>query len=957
SPEASAEASIAPSVSPEASVEASIAPSVSPEVSVEPSAEPLPGMPVITISAAQDAILAGETAVWNYEITDAVNAVYTVSCDGAVVSEGTIEVPSGSISIAECAPGSLTAAITAQNELGKVSASASIRIAEKLQLDISCSALSCFDGDRVSFALTSSGGEAPVAYKITVRQGGAVTQEYNEFRDIIEVEAQSGGSVSALALEVEAVDALGNTFGASCEIPVAVNKRERPSAWADSARTELSGDWTKDLVRVAKTQLGYRESEINFIVRKDGSRQGYTRYGDWYGLPYEEWCAMFASFCLNYADIPESEIPRNAGCARWINDLSSRGLYAKDGEYTPAAGDLVFFDWEHDGHSDHVGIVAEVSDTSITTIEGNSGRSVRMCSYSINDSDIMGYGMVSRAYANLHPADDEGEEAPAVDDAQDNEPVHIEMWIEEGEEASTINMCAVLNGVNEEDFNWKWQRAQSPDGEWQDITDTMGLECALPLNEENYFGYYRICGDYGVPMAAVYSLRALPEATEAAPAAITSAPESPSLRGIGVSGSQMTIDVYFINTANNLLNEYAAEYTASSSYSNFVDTGALFDELKTGAAGAELRNGSYAAAYLGTSAENKDKEAKYLRFYWSTIYYSQTETYAAPYISSGGNSDFEDYALYIHYTPAASDVKVTFYNRKDFGDSDRVREPHSFGSGKTLAEAGVALPETAPVDPRGMGRPFAGWFFTNDAGEEVELTEENIATVAFEADTAVYAVYSDAATYTVTFLDSEGGSVFEENEYTIAGGETLGSLFEYGELPWPPMDEYGEVEYRWYYRDENGDELPADPEMTVNSDLQIYAKQVGMYLVYIYDIDPDGTPVSPDPENGVESDDINILVPEGDIVADYFYDVFQDGTEYADINAWYSMDDEGNLHPFDPASAMPTHDLYLYTYSYRLGLLRDDDASGETLEIVAREATPLNAADFIVDDVYYRTYK
>ena len=50
--------------------------------------------------------------------------------------------------------------------------------------------------------------------------------------------------------------------------------------------------WAEKLLAVAGSQLGYHESILNFIVDSDGEHKGYTRYGEWYGNPYGDWCAM-----------------------------------------------------------------------------------------------------------------------------------------------------------------------------------------------------------------------------------------------------------------------------------------------------------------------------------------------------------------------------------------------------------------------------------------------------------------------------------------------------------------------------------------------------------------------------------------------------------------------------------------------------------------------------------------
>ena len=44
--------------------------------------------------------------------------------------------------------------------------------------------------------------------------------------------------------------------------------------------------------------------------------------------------------------------------------------------YTPSAGDFIFFDWNKDGQVDHVGIVVNVANGRVNTIEGNTSNMV-----------------------------------------------------------------------------------------------------------------------------------------------------------------------------------------------------------------------------------------------------------------------------------------------------------------------------------------------------------------------------------------------------------------------------------------------------------------------------------------------------------------------------------------------------------------------------------------------------
>lgn len=155
---------------------------------------------------------------------------------------------------------------------------------------------------------------------------------------------------------------------------------ETDADWRASVSGALiTGRWDLDLIAVARTQIGYRESSRNYIVR-DGVKHGYTRYGDWIdsseSVIYGAWCASFASFCVYYANI--KGVPYSSNCAAWIRKLIDAGMYYDYGEIEPRAGDLMFLysGREKDAaerRATHVGIVAEIRENSIVTIEGNVG--------------------------------------------------------------------------------------------------------------------------------------------------------------------------------------------------------------------------------------------------------------------------------------------------------------------------------------------------------------------------------------------------------------------------------------------------------------------------------------------------------------------------------------------------------------------------------------------------------
>ena len=213
--------------------------------------------------------------------------------------------------------------------------------------------------------------------------------------------------------------ALADTFTSNVIGPLTLEEEEvdfgEPDPFAD---LESEGDfvaslhevrlkglpYNQRLLAVAETQLGYTESDVNFVVKEDEAtgkkaKFGITRYGQWYGLPYEDWCAMFISFCLHYGQVPNYLMPADSGAFTWVNRLQSMGLFRWRSEYTPKPGDLIFFDFDLSGQSDHVGIVSSLYTVDgvamVETIEGNHSKTVEKFSYPLISLEIQGYGVMS----------------------------------------------------------------------------------------------------------------------------------------------------------------------------------------------------------------------------------------------------------------------------------------------------------------------------------------------------------------------------------------------------------------------------------------------------------------------------------------------------------------------------------------------------------------------------------
>lgn len=135
------------------------------------------------------------------------------------------------------------------------------------------------------------------------------------------------------------------------------------------------------LVTIAKSQLG---------------NEGGEKFWSWWGFTErQEWCACFVSWCADQAGlIQKKAVPKFSVCTDGVAWFQAKGKWQSGGS-VPTPGTIIFFDWDHDGASDHVGIVESCDGTTVHTIEGNSGDAVKQNNYTVNSQSILGYGLVA----------------------------------------------------------------------------------------------------------------------------------------------------------------------------------------------------------------------------------------------------------------------------------------------------------------------------------------------------------------------------------------------------------------------------------------------------------------------------------------------------------------------------------------------------------------------------------
>lgn len=174
-------------------------------------------------------------------------------------------------------------------------------------------------------------------------------------------------------------------------------------------------EYVNQLLAIADEEVGYKEGA-----------HGYSKYGEYWGDAYAQWCAEFLCWCVDQVDkqhdtnLLKNVYPlysgQNTGMkwfireGRWVSrngnleDWGYQWFKGEDhfitaGEYIPQPGDWVFFSWTSDGNTSHVAMVeyaVQNKDGSVTIhcIEGNNPSSVARVTYSTGDKKILGYGTV-----------------------------------------------------------------------------------------------------------------------------------------------------------------------------------------------------------------------------------------------------------------------------------------------------------------------------------------------------------------------------------------------------------------------------------------------------------------------------------------------------------------------------------------------------------------------------------
>lgn len=140
----------------------------------------------------------------------------------------------------------------------------------------------------------------------------------------------------------------------------------------------------------------FGNQQIVSVAMGQIGNSGGQKFWSWYGFDSRvEWCACFVSWCADQSGlIASGNVPKFSLCRDGVSWFQGKNKWQSGGT-TPTAGMIIFFDWDHDGNSDHVGIVEKCEGERVYTVEGNSSDQVRQRNYAMDYASIMGYGVIN----------------------------------------------------------------------------------------------------------------------------------------------------------------------------------------------------------------------------------------------------------------------------------------------------------------------------------------------------------------------------------------------------------------------------------------------------------------------------------------------------------------------------------------------------------------------------------
>lgn len=173
----------------------------------------------------------------------------------------------------------------------------------------------------------------------------------------------------------------------------------------------ISGSGSQEETGSSGLGRGSGQALVEVALKEDGTVGG-KKYWDFSypGITYVDgsstpWCGAFVNWCAEQIGVYPDIIPHTGLCTAGEAWFREKGLW-QDNTYIPQPGDLVYFDFDGDQVTEHVGIVQFDQGTSIVTIEGNTDGTGITTGDTVaqkvrNKSVVLGYG--TPAYPALSP--------------------------------------------------------------------------------------------------------------------------------------------------------------------------------------------------------------------------------------------------------------------------------------------------------------------------------------------------------------------------------------------------------------------------------------------------------------------------------------------------------------------------------------------------------------------------
>lgn len=685
---------------------------------------------------------------------------------------------------------------------------------------------------------------------------------------------------------------------------------ESASVW-EATLPPLTGQWATDVARVAQSQIGCSESERNYLVADDGqTRNGITRYGQWYGNPYADWPSIFVMFCLNYAGIPAGAVPRSASVHNMMRLAEDAAIVYLPDDSAAAVGNILFLDTDGNRKADRSLIVTASSGGSLTAVGGDWGDAVCEVSLSCSDSRMLGYIHVAQVQEGktveqaqtpvetVPPETAEPTELPAATEPEEStdateadgqvlEPSdtpEITLHMELLEDKETLRITAQTANIDESVFMWQWQSSKDGNNPWTDIEGAEGLIYEFAATEENAVRYYRLQGRKAEQLRSTFALKNVGITTDDEAGIITSEAVTPF--SINKNNNVYTIDVYAlpVDSAGNRIPGIAltdiGSFTVSDSTK--IDVSSKF----------ETNLGTYQSAYFGTENSVEVDHIAYVwrnttgQWFWATHYLAYQQVGGTSNDQWLVNSD-SAVSLYLRYIP---NFTVSFESEGYAALTETV----PYGGHPTLTEPGTWTRE---------GYTLAGW--TVNGNEQNVYTYEEILKLPVRADVSYTAKWHNRVTVSFN-LGENSHLLYPVDPIKTAYGSSIPLL------PTPAWrNNEDTMAFDGWYLDEDLTEQ-ATADYVFYADTTLYAKWAprddGFY-VYFMDFYREGQ---------VPLVLMTYSVTEGQTISPYTPGNVPEGTQWD--GQWYLDEACTNAYDFSiPVSQMTENlagvngrDLYLY---------------------------------------------